>query len=216
MTAKHPPFLAGPGCAPTKADIFRFANEGSLFLGCVITTTPNEAAAAAQAAGLSEQPLQPAAPSKLRAADLVKKSTETFLMLQHTIVDGSGNYYYVKASKTTWATLRNTKGMTSFPGAMKRTTLPTTPASAAAAAPGIESPAVAVGDVSNVVAAAADEAVSAAASAADTAEGAAVDATPVADDAGRHHHHRRALQQLSDNRARPSSTNSYPFWNLAR
>jgi hypothetical protein len=80
-------------------------------------------------------------------------------MVQHTLVQGSDNFYYMKASKTTWSVLRNAKGMTSFPGALNRATPPATPesiAAAEAAAAGLESPAaVAIDDVSNVAAAAA-------------------------------------------------------------
>ena len=118
LTAKHPPLVAGPGCTPTREDIFRLAQEGSYFLGCVKTTTQADAADLS-----SEQAAQPPPPFKLRAADLVQNASETFLLQQHTLVKGKANYYYIKAIKTTWTTLRDT-GMalpSVFPGAMNRT-----------------------------------------------------------------------------------------------
>jgi V8-like Glu-specific endopeptidase len=146
-------------------------------------------------------------------------------MVQHTLVEGSGNFYYVKASKTTWAALRNARGMTSFPSALNRATPPATPesvAAAEAAAAGLVSPAVAIDDVSNIATAAAEsgpsttDATDVESAAADVVDSNTTSA-PVADDVGRHHHHRRALQQLRDNRFRPANlASTFPFWNIGQ
>jgi hypothetical protein len=120
LTVKHPPFAAGPGCTPTRDDIFRFAEEGSVFLGCVKTTTPSAAAAAAAvAAGFSMLDGESPPPPKLRAADLVKNSSETFVIMQHTLLNDGSNYYYVQATRTTWAALYNTSGaVPTFPSSV--------------------------------------------------------------------------------------------------